>query len=187
MTLGLSPAFSRMRTRRLWFSDRKNWEISKAKELVDLPLAHPEQTIWVSAMPVSIVDLNFRPPSWLGWMKLLDATMNWSLSVITFSMSLPRVLRRTMGWKAFGWLYDDLFGLGMMIVVDLLKYFGQCPRSMQALAMSIILDKQLSFLIISFKWHHDSLSGPGAEELLYLLIADLNSNLENGFHFWVGL
>ena len=187
MTLGLSLAFSRMRTRRLWFSDGKNWEISKAKELVDLPLAYPKRTIWVSAIPASAVDLNFRPPSWLGWMKLLDATMNWSLSATTFSMSLPRVLRRTMGQKAFGWSYDNLFGLDMMIVVDLLKYFGQCPRSIQVLAMLIILDKQSSFLMTSFKWRYDSLAGPGAEESLHLLIADLNSNLENGFHFWVGL
>ena len=72
-------------------------------------------------MPASEVDLNLRPPSWLGWMKLLEVTENWSRSAMTFSMSLLRVLRRTMGRKAFGLLYDGLFGLGMIIVVDVLK------------------------------------------------------------------
>ena len=72
-------------------------------------------------MPASEVDLNLRPPSWLGWMKLLEATENWSRSAMTFLMSLPRVLRRTIGQKAFGLSYDGLFGLGMIIMVDILK------------------------------------------------------------------
>ena len=113
--------------------------------------------------------------------------MNWSLSAITFSMSLLRVLRRTIGQKAFGWSYDDLFGLGMTIVVDTLKYFGQWPNSMQVSAMLIILDRQSSFVIMIFQWCHISLSGPGEDESLYLLIADLNSYLENGFYPWDGL
>ena len=95
--------------------------MSKAKVLVALPLTQPDRTMWISAIPASEVDLNLRPPSWLGWMKLLEATENWSHLAITFSMSLPRVLRRTIGRKAFGLLYDDLFGLGMIIVVDNLK------------------------------------------------------------------
>jgi len=33
-----------------------------------------------------------------------------------------------------------------------------------------------------FKWRHVNLSGPGTDELLHLLIADLNSVLENGLH-----
>jgi len=69
----------------------------KAKELVAFPLAQPDQTMWVSAIPASAVDLNLRPPSWLRWMKLLEAMVNWSCLAITFSMSLPRVLRRTIG------------------------------------------------------------------------------------------
>ena len=120
-------------------------------------------------------------------MKLLDATMNWSLSATTFSMSLPNVLRRTIGQKAFGWSYDDLFGLSMMIVVKILKYFGQCPKLMQESAMSMMLDRHSSFLMMSFKWHHVSLSGPGADESLHLLIADLNSVLEKGLHLWDSL
>ena len=50
--------------------------MSKAKELVAFPLAQPDRTMWVSAIPASAVDLNLRPPSWLRWMKLLEATVN---------------------------------------------------------------------------------------------------------------
>ena len=57
-------------------------------------------------------------------MKSLDATVNWILSAITFLISLPRVLSRTMGRKAFGLSYDVLFSLGMTTVVEILKYLG---------------------------------------------------------------
>ena len=168
--------------RRRWFNDGKNCETLKDRELVDLPLAQPDRMMWVRAIPASAVDLNFKPSSWHGWMKLLDATMNWSLSAITFSMSLLRVFRRTIGRKAFGWSYNDLFGLGMTIVVDTLKYLGQWPNSMQELAMLMILERQSSFAMIIFKWRHVNLSGPGEDEFLHLLITDLNLCRENGFH-----
>ena len=94
--------------------------------------------------------------------------MNWSLSAITFSTSLPRVFRRTIGQNAFRLPYDVLFGLGMTTVVEILKYLGQWPRLMQALAMLMILERQSSFLMISFQCCHDILSGPGAEESIHL-------------------
>jgi len=84
-------------------------------------------------------------------MKLLDVTMNWSLSAITFLTSLPRVFRRTIGRNAFGLLYDVLFGLGMTTVVEILKYLGQWPKLMQVSAMLMILERQLLFLMISFQ------------------------------------
>ena len=74
-------------------------------------------------------------------MKLLDATMNCSLSAITFSTSLPRVFRRMIGRNAFGLSYNVLFGLGMTTVVEILKYLGQWPKLMQALAMLMILER----------------------------------------------
>ena len=37
--------------------------MSNAKELVAFSLAQPDRTMWVSAMPASVVDLNLRPPS----------------------------------------------------------------------------------------------------------------------------
>jgi len=36
-------------------------------------------------------------------------------------MSFPKVLRRMISLNNFGELYDTLFGLGMTIVVDILK------------------------------------------------------------------
>jgi len=157
------------------------------RELVDFPLVHPDWTMWVRVIPMSVVDLNFNPPSWLGWMKLLLTTVNWSLSATTFSMSLPIVLSRTIGRKAFGWLYKGLLGLGMMMVDEILKYSGQCPRLMQASAMLTILVRHESSLMINFKWCQVNLSGPSANESLHLLIANLNSLLENGDQFWEGL
>ena len=172
-----------MRTRSLWLRDGKNWEISNARELGDFPLAHANQTIWVRVIPVSMVDLNFKLPSWLGWMKLLLATVNWSLSATTFSMSLPIVLSRTIEQKAFGWSYEGLLGLGMMMVEEILKYSSQCPRLMHASAMLTILVRQELSLVIIFKWRQVNLFGPGTDESLHLLIANLNSFLENGNSF----
>jgi len=40
---------------------------------------------------------------------------------MTFLISLPVVLSRTMGWKDLGVLYKSLFGLGMMTVLADLK------------------------------------------------------------------
>ena len=138
-------------------------------------------------MLASMVDLNFNPPNWLGWIKSLLATVNWSLSAITFSMSLPNVLRRMIGRNAFGWLYEGLLGLGMIIMDKTLKYFGQYSKLMHKLAMLIILIRQAFWLMMNFKWHHVSLSGPSADALLHLLIADLNSSLENRFYCWESL
>ena len=85
-------------------------------------MTQPVQMICVSAIPTSVMNLNFKPLSWLEWIKSLAAIVNWSLSPITFSISLPTVLSRTIGLKDFGKSYDVLFGLGMMTVVNLLKY-----------------------------------------------------------------
>jgi len=45
VTLGLRPAFSRMRVRSWWLSDGKNCDMSNARELDNFPLAYPDQTI----------------------------------------------------------------------------------------------------------------------------------------------
>jgi len=134
--------------------------------------------MWVRATPASIVNLNLRPLSWLGWIKLFEAVLNWRHSPMTFSISLPTVLRRTIGLKALGESYDFLLGLGITIIVDLLKWESQYPTSIQALVMLIITLRQLSSLRIVFKWLHDNLSGPGADELLQLASASLNSSFE---------
>ena len=53
---------------------------------------------------------------------------------------------------------------------------------MQESAMLMMLVRQALFWRMIFRWRYDNLSGPGADELLHLLIADLNSFLENGLH-----
>ena len=121
------------------------------------------------------------------WIKLLLVTVNWSLSATTFSMSLPSVLRRTIGRNAFGWSYKVLLGLGMIIMDKTLKYFSQYPKLMHELAMLIMLVRQASWLTMNFKWHHINLSGPGTDASLHFLIADLNSSLENRLYCWEGL
>jgi len=87
------------------------------------------------------------------------------------------MFRRTIGQNIFAWLYNDLLGLGMIIVDD---HSGQCPKLIHALATLIMLDKHSSCLMMNFRYCHESLSGPGAEELLHFVIACLSSSLENG-------
>ena len=73
----------------------------KAKVLVDFPFAYLDLTIYVNVTSVSVVDLNFNPPSWHGWMKLFSTTVNWILSAMTFSISLPSVFNRTIEQNIF--------------------------------------------------------------------------------------
>ena len=68
---------------------------------------------------------------------------------MTFSMSLPTVLRRIIGLNNLEELYDFLFGLGITTVVDILKCDGQYPKLIQALAIwMIVLRHLLSLRII---------------------------------------
>jgi len=54
---------------------------------------------------------------------------------MTFSMSFPTVLRRTIEQNVFRELYAGLFSFGMMIKINFLKFKGQYWRLMQALVM----------------------------------------------------
>ena len=129
-----------------------------------------------------MIDLCLRPLSWLGWIKLLEIIWNWRHSPIIFSKSFPIVLRRMMGWYNLGELKDALLGLGMITIVEVLKWDGQCPKSTQVLAISMNLQMQSSFLIIDLTWLHVNLSRPRADKLLYFLIVLISSCLENRFH-----
>ena len=53
-----------------------------------------------------------------------------------------------IGRKALGLSYDSLFGLGIITVVDTLKYSSQNPKLIQVLAMLMIFERHLSFLMI---------------------------------------
>jgi len=138
----------------------------KTKVLIERFLTQPKQMMCIRATPTSVVDLNFNPPSWLRWMKLFAATWNWSLSPMTFLISLPNILRSMIGWNDLGWSYDYLLGLGMTTVDNFLKWLGQYPRLMQAFTMLMILLRHLFCLRMDLRWFHNSLSGPGIDELL---------------------
>jgi len=176
-----------MRVRRQWFSDGKNCTMSNTRVLVKRFFIQPEQMIYVRVTPAFVVNLNFKPPNWLRWIKLFEAVRNWSLSPMTFLISLPIVLSRTIGLNNLGELYDVLLGLGMTTVIDLLKWKGQNPRLIHVLAMLMIMLKQTLSLSMTLRWLHDNLSGPGVEELLQLAIVLLNSSLENRVHEEEGL
>ena len=133
------------------------------------------------------MNLSFKPPSWLGWIKLLDIVWNWRHLLIIFLTSFPIVLRRTIDQYDLGELDVALLGLEMTTVVEVLKWVSQCSSSMQALAMLMNLPIQSLSLIIDLIWLHISLSGPGADELLHFLIALIILFLENDFYLIVGL
>ena len=155
-----------MRERSWWLSDGKNWAISNMRVLVVKSLAQPVWIACIRATPVLIVDLNLRLPSWLGWIKSLDTALNCSLSPMTFLISLPIVLKRTMGLNDLGESYNFLLGLGITIIVEILKCDGQYPKLMQALATQIKVSRHSLSLKIILRWFHKNLSGPGVEELL---------------------
>jgi len=67
-------------------------------------------------------------------MNLFEIIRNCSLSPIIFLNGFSVVFSRTIGWKDLGESYDTLLGLGMIIVVNVLKWDGQYPKSMQMLA-----------------------------------------------------
>ena len=137
-----------MRERSWWLSNGKNYTILKASMLVERFLTHSDQMKYVRAMPAFIVDLYLRPPNWYRWINLFKIIRNCSLSPIIFLNSFSVVFSRTIGWKDLGESYDTLLGLGMTIFVNVLKWDGQYPKSIQTLAMSMSLIIHLSFLII---------------------------------------
>ena len=138
--------------------------------------------MWVRVTSTSMVDHCLRSPSWLGWMKLLEIVWNWRCSPVIFLKSFPIILRRTIGQYNLGESNMALLGLGIIIMAEVLKWDSQCPKFMQALAISMNLQMQSSLLIIDFKWLQVNLSGPRADKLLYFSIMSMSFFLENGFY-----
>jgi len=101
---------------------------------------------------------------------------------MTFSISLPNMLSSTIGLNDLGESYDALLGLGITTVINLLKWEGQNPKLIQALAILMMFPKQSLSLRMTLMCLHDNLSGLGVGELLQLAIALLNSSLEKGAH-----
>ena len=76
---------------------------------------------------------------------------NWRHLLMTFLMSFPNVLNKTIDWKDLEELYD-LFSFGMTIVIEDLKYNSYQPISKHVLAIFMILLRQTSLLIINLRY-----------------------------------
>jgi len=142
---------------------------------------------WVRVILALVVDLCLSLSSWHKWIKLLDIEENCILSPIIFSKSLPVMLSNTMGQNNLGELYEVLLGLEMMTVDNILKCDGQWPKSIHTLAISISLLVHSSSLMIFLRCLQDSLSDPGADKLLQLLIVLKSSFFEKGAYVIVSL
>ena len=97
-------------------------------------------------------------------------------------MSFPKVFKRMIGLNDLGVSYNVLLGFGIIMVIDVLKWVGQCSISRQAFAMLTMFFKHDLSLMICLRCLYSSLSGLGIDELLYLLIALVNSFYEKGYH-----
>jgi len=113
----------------------------KANMLVELFFIQPNWMMCIRATLALAVDLNFSPSNWLGWMKSFAVTWNWILSLMNFLINLPSVFSSMMGLNDLDELYKGLLGLGMIIIKDLLKWLGQYPKSIQAFAIFMMLDR----------------------------------------------
>jgi len=112
---------------------------------------------------------------------------NWSLSLITFSMSFPSVYNRKIGWNILGESYKVLLDLRMMIDNDILKCDSKYSKLIHMLAMLTKFFKYILSLTIALRCFQDILSRLGIDKLLYLAMEILNSSLENRAHIIVGL
>ena len=84
----------------------------------------PDQIIYVRNISVLEVDCYLSSPNWWECMKLLEMVWNWIISLITFSINLLSMFNNTIEQKDLGESYNDLFGLGIIINVNDLKYKG---------------------------------------------------------------
>jgi len=112
------------------------------------------------------------PPDWFVWTKFEVMEYIWSLSLIAFSMSFPKVFRKMIEWNILGELYTGLFGLEIIIKVDFLK----CTE----LAILMKLVTHLELVTKLLRWFHEIWLGPRVDELLYFLSVILV--LENSGH-----
>ena len=120
-------------------------------------------------------------------MKFFKIDWNCSLLPMTFLMSLSGILSKTIGLNAFRESYDILFGFGIIMDKNVLKWEGQWPRLIQVLAILIIFQRHSWFWMMILIYLQDNLSGLGVDILLYFKIALLNSSSEKGFQLVVDM
>ena len=120
------------------------------------------------------------PPNWFGWTKFKAMEWIWSLLLIAFSMSFPKMFRRMIGQNILRELYTGLFGLGIIIQVDFLKCTGQWPRLMDELAILMKVVIYLEPVTKILRWFHEMLLGSRVNKLLYFFIVLVILALEKG-------
>jgi len=74
-----------------------------------------------------------------------------------------------------------------MIVIEDLKYNSYNPNPKHMLATLMIFSRHTSSLTIYLRWLYESLSGLGADELLYLAMDLVNSSFKRDGHPLDGL
>ena len=85
-----------------------------------------------------------------------------------------------MSLNDFGELYNSLFGFGMTIIVDVLKWENQWLNSRQVLVILMMPFKYVLSLIMLLRCLYESLSRSGVNVLLHLVIELMNSSSEKG-------
>ena len=126
-----------------------------------------------------MVNCYFRPLSWHKWIKSFKINWNCNLLLMIFSISLLIVLSKTIDQKVLEESYDSLLGLGIIIDVKTLKCNSQWPNSIHILAILMNFLKYAASLTILLRCFYNNLSGSGINELLYFMIALINSSSEN--------
>ena len=124
-------------------------------------LTHPDLIRWVRVTSTSVVDLCLSPPNWHRWLKLLNIDKNCNLSPIILLKSFLIMLSNMIGWNNLDELYEALLCLGIMTMVDILKWDGQWPKSIYVLVISISFIIHSLFLTIFLICLQDNLFGPG--------------------------
>jgi len=106
---------------------------------------------------------------------------------MTFSINLPIVLSKIMGWKALGELYGFFLDLEITIDIETLKCCSQWLSLIQVLAILMSFLRHATSLTYLLKCLYDNLSGLGVDKLFYFAIALINSSSKNSPNFMICL
>ena len=71
-----------------------NIELCQKLKYLYVDLYYPVQIRWVIFKLISRIEHCFSPPNWLMWTKLEVIEYIWSLSLMTFSISFPSILKK---------------------------------------------------------------------------------------------
>ena len=102
-------------------------------------------------------------------------------------MSFPSIFRRTMGQSVLRVLYNGLFNFEIIIDINFLKCDGQ---NLRLIYEFVILTKFITYFMLStntLRCFQKIWLGPGVDDLLHLLMASVNSALENSDQSSFGL